>query len=281
MGIKHYVLNFEREFKDAVVEDFVSEYLSGKTPNPCIVCNEKIKFSLLSKKMRAIGFDLLATGHYASVKKSGGRFMLKKGVDPAKDQSYVLYRLKQFELSGLIFPLGGLTKKEVRRIAVENNLPAANKPESQEICFVDKDYESFIRGYVPNASKKIKPGPIIDIRNGRVIGKHRGIPFFTVGQRSGLNLSLPSAVYVTRIDPKKNTLYVGSKEQAYSKAAIVENITWVSGKSPKLPLKCSVKIRRLHPEAPAVISKAGKNISVTFKETQHAVTPGQAGSFLQ
>jgi tRNA-uridine 2-sulfurtransferase len=278
LGIKHYVLNYEEEFKNTVVDDFVSSYLCGKTPNPCIVCNDKIKFSKLLEKTTGLGFDFLATGHYGIIEKGADGFLLKKGRDPAKDQSYVLYRLGQKELSRLMLPLGVYTKKEIRKMAIKAKLPAAEKPESQEICFVDKDYGSFINSYVPNAVKKVKPGPIIGA-NGKVLGQHKGIVYYTIGQRSGLGLSLPEPVYVTRIDPKTNTIFVGAREDSYSKKAVVEDIRWVSGKAPKLPFKCLAKIRRLHPEAEATLKKKGKNISVSFKEPQHAVTPGQAAVF--
>ena len=278
IGIKHYVLNYEKAFKETVVKDFVEEYLAGRTPNPCIVCNEKIKFNMLLAKMRAVGFDCLATGHYARIGRAGGKFILKKGVDAAKDQSYVLYRLGQAELSSLLFPLGDYTKKEIRAIAIENKLPSAEKPESQEICFVDKDYGDFIRNYAGGGRKALKPGPIIDAQ-GKVLGRHKGIAFYTVGQRSGLNLSLPQAVYVTKIDPANNTLHVAGREGAYSKKALVDSLCWVSGKQPRLPMECLTKIRRLHPEALSVISKAGSKIEVSFKTPQHAVTPGQAAVF--
>jgi len=278
LGIKHYVLNYEKEFKETVVEDFVKEYLSGRTPNPCIVCNEKIKFNMLLNKMKGLGFDLLATGHYARIEEADGTFALRKGLDTAKDQSYVLYRLGQNELASLIFPLGVYTKKEIRKMAIEHKLPAAEKPESQEICFVDKSYGDFLKSYSPLASKRIKPGPIID-KTGKFLGKHKGIAYYTVGQRSGLNLSLPAAVYVTKIDPEKNTLYVGSKEDSFSKNAFVKELAWVSGKPPKFPLKCHVKIRRLHPEAPAVIKGSAKLVEIVFKTPQHAVTPGQSAVF--
>jgi tRNA-uridine 2-sulfurtransferase len=278
LGIKHYVLNFEEEFKKIVVDDFVSSYLCGKTPNPCIVCNEKIKFSTLLKKTEALGFDLLATGHYARIEKSKNDYLLKKGLDPAKDQSYVLYRLGQKELSSLIFPLGVYTKKEIRKMAIKAGLPAAEKPESQEICFVEKDYGSFINSYVPAATKKIKPGPIIG-KDGKILGKHKGIIFYTIGQRSGLGLSLPEPVYVTKIDPENNIVFVGSREDSYSNRAVVEGLCWVSGKAPKLPLECLTKIRRLHPEAESVLKKSGENIQVNFTAAQHAVTPGQSAVF--
>jgi tRNA-specific 2-thiouridylase len=278
LGIKHYVLNFEEEFKDIVVDDFVSSYLSGKTPNPCIVCNEKIKFNKLLKKTQTLGFDLLATGHYAIIEKSADGYLLKKGLDAAKDQSYVLYRLGQNELSRLIFPLGVYTKKEIRKMAIKAGLPAADKPESQEICFVEKDYGSFINSYVSDAAKKVKPGPIIGA-DGKVLGKHKGIIFYTIGQRSGLGLSLPEPVYVTSIDPENNIIFVGSREASFSIKAVVEGLCWVSGKEPKFPLKCFTKIRRLHPEAGSVLKKSGETVLVSFKTAQHAVTPGQSAVF--
>ncbi|MHB9156225.1 MAG: tRNA 2-thiouridine(34) synthase MnmA, partial [Endomicrobiales bacterium] len=282
LGIRHYVLDMEKEFCAHVVEDFVAEYLAGRTPNPCIVCNEKIKFDLLLKRSRAMGFGYMATGHYARIEKaeaSGSHaFFLKKGVDERKDQSYVLYRLTKKALSRLLLPLGGYTKKEIRSIAAENGLPAAAKPESQEICFIDRDYATFLRQYLPDVEKKIMPGPIVGT-DGRRLGRHRGLAFYTVGQRSGLGLTSPSPLYVTRIDTKANTLVVGNKEEVFSRTARAEELTWVAGEPPAFPCACEVKIRRLHQPARAVLDMRPGAVVVTFEEPQPAVTPGQAAVF--
>lgn len=277
LGIKHYVLNFEKDFKESVVKDFVSEYLSGRTPNPCIVCNDILKFGLLLKKARALGFDYLATGHYARIDRANG-LSLRKGVDERKDQSYVLYRLTEKDLARLLLPLGDYTKKEIRRIAAEAGLPAADKPESQEICFIDTDYASFLKNYLKGRGKTIKPGPIIDT-SGKLLGRHRGLPYYTFGQRSGLGLTTPLPVYVVDIDVKKNTLVVGGKEETVSEKAFVDKLTWVSGTAPRFPVSCAVKIRRLHQEAPAVLAMSGKKLFAKFDTPQPAVTPGQAAVF--
>lgn len=282
LGIRHYVLNMEREFRDAVVEDFVDEYLAARTPNPCIVCNEKIKFGLLLDRARAMGFDKLATGHYARVRKGRTpagrtRYRLVKGKDAAKDQSYVLYRLTQKELTHLVFPLGNLTKKEIREMARRHALPVADKPESQEICFIDSDYGSFLRSYSAVVRKKIAPGPIKDAA-GRVIGSHKGFPFYTIGQRSGLGLNSPVPLFVTRIDAAANTLHVGNKEDVYAPAAEVDRLSWVEGE-PDKQFTAKVKIRRMHEAASATVEKAGKRWRVKFGRPQMAVTPGQAAVF--
>ena len=278
LGIRHYVLNLEKEFKKYVVDEFVKEYLQGRTPNPCIVCNEIMKFGFFLKKAEALGFDYIATGHYANVESSGGIFKLKKGLDLKKDQSYVLYRLTQKELSKLILPLGKMTKPEIRKLAEDAKLPVAHKAESQEICFVRTNYADFLNGYVPGAAKHIKPGPIVD-KKGKIIGKHKGFPFYTIGQRSGLGISHPVPLYVVKIDPNSNTLTAGEKADVYSRTAIVEGVNWVGAKPKKFPLSCSVKIRYLHKEAPAKLHIKGKHVLVEFKEFQMAITPGQSAVF--
>lgn len=279
LGIRHYVLNREQEFRRCVVDSFVTEYLSGSTPNPCIVCNEKIKFDLLLKDALAQGFDCLATGHYVRTDQSGGHWRLLTGRDPAKEQTYVLYRLGQFELAHLQFPLGGLTKQEVRAIARKANLPAAEKRESQEICFVPEDYPSFLKSYLPDFDQRVRPGPIVD-RTGRVVGTHRGLALYTIGQRSGLGLTTPEPVYVIRMDTAANTLVIGSKDEVYAPGAHLKHVTWVSGTAPAFPVYCAVKIRRLHQPAPATLAPAeGDEVLVTFAAPQPAVTPGQAAVF--
>lgn len=278
LGIKHYVLNMEKEFHEFVVKNFVSEYLRGRTPNPCVVCNEKIKFDILLKKMRSLDFDFLATGHYARIKESKGEFLLKKGKDPLKDQSYFLYCLTQKELKNLLFPVGDYTKVQIRAIARKHNLPVAHKPDSQEICFVDKDYASFLRKYFPVRKDEFRPGPIIN-KKGKILGWHRGFPFYTIGQRKGLGISSSAPLYVNKIIPEKNIIVVGDKADVFSRKLVVGKVTWVSDKKPRLPSKVKVKIRRQHKPAQAVIAKCGRKIEVRFKIPQLAVTPGQSAVF--
>ncbi|HBU69670.1 MAG TPA: tRNA 2-thiouridine(34) synthase MnmA [Elusimicrobia bacterium] len=278
LGIRHYVLNMEEEFKSCVVDNFAGEYLSGRTPNPCIVCNEKIKFGLLMQKAGQMNFDYFATGHYARVEREAGSFVLKKGLDQHKDQSYVLYRLGQSELSKLVLPLGAMKKPEVREIAQKNNIPAAHKPESQEICFVDDDYADFLSSYIKDFGSKVKPGEVVN-SEGKVLGKHKGLVYYTVGQRSGLGISYEYPLYVVKLDTKNNSLVVGRKQEVYSRDMEVEYVSWVSGKEPALPLECDVKIRYLHRQAPAVVSSCENGVKVNFKEPQMAITPGQSAVF--
>ncbi|OGS17317.1 MAG: tRNA 2-thiouridine(34) synthase MnmA [Elusimicrobia bacterium RIFOXYA2_FULL_50_26] len=280
LGIRHYVLDFGSRFEETVVADFVREYLRGHTPNPCIVCNQFIKFGLLMEKAQAMGFDLMATGHYARIEKRGETSVLAKAKDALKDQSYVLYRLTSGQLERLIFPLGEYTKAEVRDIARRLALPAAEKPESQEICFVPDDYASFLRAYLPDFDRKVRPGAIVDV-NGAIVGKHKGLAFYTIGQRKGLGLSSPEPLYVIALDPAKNEVVVGGKEKVYSSKMPVETLSWAEGKTPELPLKCMVKIRRMHKEASALISPAGAGVLVEFDKPQMAITAGQSAVFYE
>ena len=282
LGIRHYVFNMEKEFKKTVVDSFVKEYLSARTPNPCIVCNEKIKFDILLKKVKVLGFDYLATGHYARVERNrvNGEiiYQLKKGKDKDKDQSYFLYRLGQSELARLKFPLGNLTKKEVRKIALKNGIPVAQKADSQEICFVRRNYADFIKSYVDKPSRALKPGTVVDKR-GKVIGTHKGLINYTIGQRSGLGISSREPIYIIKMDPARNEITVGDKKDVYSKKMIVGEVLWISGKPPKFPLNCKVKIRRQHPSGLAVITAVKGGLMVKFNEPQHAITPGQSAVF--
>ncbi|MCM8771333.1 MAG: tRNA 2-thiouridine(34) synthase MnmA, partial [Candidatus Omnitrophica bacterium] len=206
LGIHHYVMDFSKELEEKVVSRFVSEYLKGKTPNPCVDCNRFLKFGLLLRKAIGMGFDFLATGHYAKIEKNNGKLVLKKAKDKSKDQSYFLYPIQKETLNLILFPLAGLTKQEVRQIAKRANLPVADKPQSQDICFIQDDYRKFILERVSN----IKPGPIVDL-DGNIRGMHRGLFFYTVGQREKLGISNSTPLYVVSVDGSKNQVIVGEK----------------------------------------------------------------------
>ncbi len=281
LGIPHYVLNFRNIFKEKVIADFCQEYKQGRTPNPCIRCNQYIKFEHLLKKARQLNADYIATGHYARIDfdKKKKRYLLKKGIDPHKDQSYVLYTMSQDQLRHTLMPLGKLTKSKVRAIARKKGLPVAERPESQEICFVPgNDYGAFLKKQIPRIAS---PGPIVN-REGEVIGEHQGIIFYTVGQRKGMGIAARQPLYVISIDKKSNTVVAGKKEDAYSKELIADSLSFISKKKPKMPFRAKVKIRYLHPAASAKILPEGKDrVRVKFDQPQWAVTPGQAAVFYQ
>jgi tRNA-specific 2-thiouridylase len=279
LGIAHFVIDLRDDFKRTVIDYFCREYGRGRTPNPCILCNPVIKFGKLREKAKELGADYLATGHYARIgkDKESGKFLLKKGKDKLKDQSYFLCRLTQEQLARTLFPLGGMTKTEVRRIVKEMGLPAAPGRESQEICFISNDnYAAFLEEHL---EQSIKPGPILDSR-GNVLGRHHGIPFYTVGQRRGLGIAAKNPLYVTAIDTERNAVIVGSKEETYSDGLVADNLNWISGEWPELPAEMKVAIRYRHPGVAAVVSSRDKNgISVEFAAPQMAVTPGQTAVF--
>ncbi len=277
LGIEHYTMDAKDEFAEDVIERFCASYISGKTPNPCILCNRFIKFDLILKKAAEFGAEFIATGHYARVVKENSRSLLMKGIDKKKDQSYVLYVMTQEQLSKTLFPLGSLTKVETRQIAAGLGLPNASRPESQEICFVgDGKYIDFIHTLDPEA---VKPGPIVDI-NGRVIGQHKGIAFYTIGQRKGLGVSNTSPFYVTAIDRQSNTVVVGPRESAMSKRFLVGDLNWVSIGSLSEEKMVRTKLRSTMTEAPAAIWPADENtVLVEFDEPQWAPAPGQSAVF--
>ncbi len=276
LGIPHYVMNFRDIFAQKVIADFCRQYSLGRTPNPCIRCNQYIKFDALLKRARELSADFVATGHYARIEKDevNGRRLLKKGTDRHKDQSYVLYPITQEQLEHTLLPIGNFNKKRVREIARELALPVATKPESQEICFIpDDDYPKFIENYIPQA---VKPGPILN-EQGSTLGEHKGILFYTVGQRKGLGISAKEPLYVTAIEPQRNAIVVGSKEEVYANELVASELNWITITKLEQPIMVKAKIRYLHKEAEAAITPLDADqVYVKFQEPQMAITPGQA-----
>ncbi len=280
LGIKHYSLDLKNMFKEKVMDYFGKEYRRGRTPNPCIKCNRYIKFASLFKKAKELGVKYVATGHYARIEYDGfkKKYLLRKGIDPQKDQSYFLYTLCQNELPGILMPLGNYTKESVKKKAGELKLPVFKK-ESQEICFIPRDdYREFLSNYIPGI---ITPGPIVNNKN-EVIGKHSGIAFYTVGQRKGLGISYREPLYVTAINRRRNAIFVDTEEKLYSKKLIAGNLHQLyAGKIPG-NFMTKAKIRYLHKEAEArVVLEENKKALVEFKKGQRAVTPGQAVVFYE
>jgi tRNA-uridine 2-sulfurtransferase len=274
LDIPFYVLNFEPQFQTYVVDYFCQEYLRGRTPNPCLACNKWIKFDFLLNRALTLGADYLATGHYARIERRDGRYVLRKAIDSAKDQSYVLYNLGQKELEHLLFPMGAHTKGEARRIAQEMRLSVWDKAESQEICFVTNgDYHDFL------AERSLtRPGDIVD-SEGKALGRHSGIGFYTVGQRRGLGLVAHKPLYVLSIEPDSNRVVVGSNEQLLRSELAAGEVSYVSGEPPQEPRDVTAKIRYKSPESRAMLYPQGRQARIVFEEPQRAITPGQAVVF--
>src|SRR5919202_531752 len=271
LDIPYYVLNFREVFEDKVIKDFVQTYASGRTPNPCIRCNQFIKFDALLVKARQLGADLVATGHYARIEHgtgAAGRHRLRKAADPSKDQSYVLYVMSQDRLGAALMPLGELTKSATRQIAMDLGLSVATKPESQDICFVPfKRYTEFIELYAPEV---LQPGPIVD-RQGQVLGEHRGVALHTVGQRRGLGVAAGQPLFVTDIDATSNTVVVGSADELLKSACVLDEVNWIDGQAPEAPLRAMAKARYRAAEVPCRVWRGGPSLQVSFDEPQRAI----------
>lgn len=276
LGIPHFVMNFRDIFARQVIADFCQEYSSGRTPNPCIRCNQYIKFETLLERAEGLGAEFLATGHYARIDHSPDGHRLLKAIDPNKDQSYFLYTLGQKELQHLLFPVGNLHKTEVRRLAAEAGLPSSNRRDSQDVCFIpDNDYRSFVARHVP-----LSPGDIVDTED-KILGKHNGLAQYTVGQRHGLGLASNQRLYVLKLDAATNRLVIGSKEQLLSSRLVASKLSWVSGTAPGQMNDMTAKIRYRSPEAKAELCLSDGTAEVQFHQPQSAIAPGQAIVFYQ
>ncbi len=277
LKIPFYVFNFEKQFKEKIVDYFLAEYKKGITPNPCVVCNKEIKFGLLLKKALTLDTDYVATGHYSRLRKEKDEIHLLKGKDKKKDQSYFLWQLDQKQLKRILFPVGDYTKDEVKKLAKKFQLPVLKIPESMEICFIENTINDFLFRYL-----KTKPGKIIDAE-GKLIGEHKGLHFYTIGQRKGIKL-VGGPFYVFDKDLKKNLLMVTKNEKDLDKKELrAKNVNWISGKVPKLPLKIKAKIRYGHELASAVITHSLKSkvYNLKFNNFQRAITPGQSVVFVK
>jgi tRNA-specific 2-thiouridylase len=279
IDVPHYILNFEKQFNDQVISNFVSEYAAGRTPLPCAHCNSDLKFATLAERARGFGADAVATGHYARVERGvDGRLVLRRGVVAAKDQSYFLFSLTQDQLAGAIFPVGDLPKEEVRAYARRRRLPVADKPDSQEICFIpDNDYRAFVTRAVPAAARQ---GAFVD-QEGRVLGNHAGIHRFTVGQRKGLGLSSPTGVpmYVLALRPAEQRVVVGPKASLEQTRLTASGVNWIAPEPPAA-LRIAAQIRHHHQAAPAAVRAVGDaRAEVIFDQPQLAISPGQAVVF--
>jgi tRNA-uridine 2-sulfurtransferase len=280
INIPHYIVNFEKQFDEQVVSNFIQEYAAGRTPLPCAHCNSDLKFATLADRARGFGAEAVATGHYARVERdpSTGRCLLKRGVDPGKDQAYFLFSLTQEQLSRAVFPVGDQPKNAVREYARRRRLPVAGKPDSQEICFIpDNDYRAFVTRRVPEASRE---GMVVD-EQGRVVGSHAGIHRFTVGQRKGLGLALPTAapMYVLALRPAEQQVVVGPRASLEQTTLTASGVNWVMPEPPA-PQRVTAQIRHHHEAAPATVRSLGDaHAEVIFDVPQLAITPGQAVVF--
>lgn len=272
LKIPYYVLNFTDDFHKYVVNNFIDEYTHGRTPNPCIMCNKHLKFDAMLRKASEIGADYVATGHYARVEKQGDRYLLKRSADPKKDQTYFLYTMTQYQLSKTIFPLYGVTKDKTRKIAENLGLSVAKKPDSQEICFVpDGDYASFIRERAGESA----PGDFVTA-DGTVVGQHKGIINYTIGQRKGLGIALNKPVYVTDIDTKTNRVTLGDNADLFTDTLHASSINYIAFDKPEGSFRCTAKVRYSAFDAPCTVYPTENGLKAVFDEPQRAVTPGQA-----
>jgi tRNA-specific 2-thiouridylase len=282
-GFPHYILDIRDEFGNFVVDNFVDEYLAGRTPNPCVLCNTHIKWRALLKRADALGCDFIATGHYGKVyQHENGRFVVSKGVDETKDQSYVLWGLQQDLLSRTLLPLGGYRKTEIRQMALDFGYPElAKKSESYEICFVpDNDYRGFLKRKVDGLEERVAGGMFVD-KNGKVLGEHRGYPFYTIGQRKGLDIALGKPAYVTAIDPDTNTVVLGDEEDLEKEEMKVGKVNWIKYDGIDGEMEATTKIRYKDKGSLSSIVSCNNNVTVRFYEKAKGIAPGQSAVFYE
>lgn len=282
-GFPHYILDIREEFGSFVVENFVDEYLAGRTPNPCVLCNTHIKWRALLKRADALGCDFIATGHYGQVRQhDNGRFVISKGVDETKDQSYVLWGLQQDLLSRTLLPLGTHRKTEIRQMAYDFGYPElAKKAESYEICFVpDNDYRGFLKRKVEGLEESVAGGYFVD-KEGKILGQHKGYPFYTIGQRKGLDITFGKPVYVTAINPDNNTVVLGDEEDLEKEDMQVAKVNWIKYDGLAEPMEVLTKIRYKDKGSLSVLSPADNGVSVRFFEKAKGIAPGQSAVFYE
>ena len=276
LGVPHYVLNVQREFQAHVIDYFRREYSKGRTPHPCIACNDKIKFSFLMNRAAALQAAYVATGHYAKIEHTGDGWVLKKGVDTAKDQSYVLFGMGQEALARTLMPVGAYAKQAIRDMALDAGFINAEKPDSQDICFIPLgDYKAYLKQHITAV-----PGDVVHV-DGTVLGEHQGIEYFTVGQRRGLGINSREPLYVVQVDAETDRVVVGPEEALYRDRVWTSRVNYTSGSPPEGPTRVAVKIRYKASEAPAVLYPQDDGAMVCFDEPQRALTPGQAAVFYQ
>lgn len=281
LDIPHHVFNFKEAFENKIIRNFYDEYKNGTTPNPCVLCNSEMKWKLLFNKISELGYDYFATGHYAAIKKDeNGCLSLNKASDKNKDQTYFLWSVKQKALEKTLFPLGELTKQEVRSIAKKAKLPVFDKPESQEICFIpDNNYKRFIVEWAKNQHYDFKTGDIVDTK-GIFMGKHDGIAFYTIGQRKGIGHHASKPKYVIRLDPENNRVVIGDNEELYKSQFNVKNLNWLCITPLRgQKIECNIRIRYCQKDKPGTIYIDKDSVAVKFNEPQRAITPGQSAVF--
>lgn len=280
LDIPFYVVNFQNLFQERVIDYFVDEYGKGRTPNPCIMCNQKVKFEALLRRALELDAEYVATGHYAQVFHDvDGRHIIKKGVDSAKDQTYAMWGMTQYQLKHTLLPLGKYTKEETRELAKKYNLAVHNKPDSQEICFIpDDNYGRFLKEHHP---EMVKPGLILDT-DGNKLGTHDGLPFYTIGQRKGLGIAVGKPIYVVELDAKRNIVIVGENKDVFGAGLYADQLNWISIPELTEPIEVEAQIRYNSPAAKATVYPAGDDrVKVIFEDMQRAITPGQSVVFFQ
>jgi tRNA-specific 2-thiouridylase len=282
-GFPHYILDIRDEFGDFVIDNFVDEYLAGRTPNPCVLCNTHIKWEALLKRADKLDCEFIATGHYANIRmQENGRYVISKGKDEHKDQSYVLWGVSQENLARTKFPLGSFAKSEIRQMALDmGQVELANKSESYEICFVpDNDYRAFLRHKVSDLDERVGPGNFV-LSNGKVVGQHQGYPFYTIGQRKGLGIALGQPMFVTRILPESNTVMLGTEEELQQSTARVRSLNLVKYESITEPLEAVTKIRYKDAGTLSTIVQEGDFLNIDFHHSVSGVAPGQSAVFYE